>query len=156
MSSEPIGPRNGGGVKLSFSAPERELLAALAAQMRAMLTDAPNDPALARLFPAAYLDDEEAESFYRQMAHDGLMSRRLAACDALELASESASLSEAETMAFMGGVNDLRLVLGTRLQVTEDDDPEDIAPDDPSAGLMSAYHYLGWLLELTIDALADP
>ena len=48
--------------------------------------------------------------------------------------------------------NDLRLVLGTRLDVSEDDDPW-VDPDDPDAGALIAYGYLGELLEASVRAL---
>jgi hypothetical protein len=53
----------------------------------------------------------------------------------------------------MGAVNDLRLVLGTRLDVSEEMDEMD--PDDPDAPLFEVYGYLAWLLENIVAALAD-
>ena len=50
----------------------------------------------------------------------------------------------------MGAVNDLRLVLGTRLDVSEDD--HDVDPDAPDGPARLVYHYLGWLLEEIVDA----
>ena len=63
------------------------------------------------------------------------------------------SLDEDQINAWMGAVNDLRLVLGTRLDVTEDMD--DIELDDPRAGAFAVYHYLTHLLAEIVDALAS-
>jgi len=153
MASNPIRRNRHGGIDVRLSADERELLLVLGPQLRALLTDEPNDPILKRLFPPAYVEDAEAESFYRLLAHDELISRRLANLASLELAARAEKLTEDEALAFLNALNDLRLVLGTRLEVTEEDDPSDVDPDDPEAGLYSVYHYLGWLLELTLDAL---
>jgi hypothetical protein len=53
----------------------------------------------------------------------------------------------------MGAVNDLRLVLGTRLDVTEDMD--DIELDDPRAPAFHVYHYLTYVLSEIVNALAE-
>ena len=52
----------------------------------------------------------------------------------------------------MTALNQLRLVLGTRLDVSEDDEPLP-DPEDPAAPLHDIYHYLGVLLEAVLDAL---
>jgi hypothetical protein len=52
----------------------------------------------------------------------------------------------------MTALNQLRLVLGTRLDVSEEDPPFP-DPDDPTAALHEVYHYLGVLLEAVLDAL---
>jgi hypothetical protein len=54
----------------------------------------------------------------------------------------------------MTAVNQLRLVLGTRLDVREDADPV-VDPDDPAAPLAEIYAYLGVLLESLIAALEE-
>ncbi|MCU1346841.1 MAG: hypothetical protein JWL70_3107 [Acidimicrobiia bacterium] len=154
MASKPIRRNRHGGVDLRLSSDERDLLLSLGPQLRALLTDTPQDPILKRLFPPAYVEDTEAESFYRLLARDELVNRRLANLDNLERAARADKLSPEEALAFLNALNDLRLVLGTRLEVTEDDDPSEIDPSDPEAGLHSVYHYLGWLLELTLEALA--
>jgi len=153
MASTPIRRNRHGGIDIRLSSDERELLLILGPQLRTLLTDDPDDPTLKRLFPPAYVDDTEAESFYRLLARDELLSRRLANLDSLERAARADRLSEEEALTFLSALNDLRLVLGTRLGVSEDDDPANLDPADPEAGLHSVYHYLGWLLELTLAAL---
>ena len=52
-------------------------------------------------------------------------------------------------------INDLRLVLGTTLDVHEDDDPaQQLDDEDPQAPLRAMYWFLSYLLESTIDALS--
>ena len=134
---------------------ERELLTTLVRALRAALDgDVRAEPTLRRLFPPAYAHpaDEEAETQYQAMVHDELLASRRASLDVLEATASRDRLDEPELLAWLTALNQLRLVLGTRLDVSEDDDqlPD---PDDPAAALHDVYHYLGVLLEAVIDAL---
>ena len=134
---------------------ERELLLALVEALRAALDgDVAGEPALRRLFPPAYADpaDEEAEAEYQALVHDELLASRRAALDVLETTASRDRLDEAELLSWMTALNQLRLVLGTRLDVSEDDAPLP-DPDDPAAPLHEVYLWLGVLLEAVIDAL---
>ena len=135
---------------------ERSVLRTLPAQLRALLEDPSpgDDPARGRLFPPAYWDDAERDSEYQRLMHGDLVASKLAAAEVVESTVDSNRLSEEELVAWMGALNDLRLVLGTRLDVTEDpaDAPADDAPEAPAYAL---YSYLGWLQEQVVAAL-DP
>ena len=62
-----------------------------------------------------------------------------------------------ETMiAFVQAINGLRLVLGTMLDVDEDDDPDEIDEDDPLVGEHHLYNFLSWLLDWAVRALGEP
>ena len=54
----------------------------------------------------------------------------------------------------MRALNDLRLVLGTRLDVQEDTFLEELPPDDPRAPALAVYGYLSWTQEQLIAALS--
>ncbi len=54
---------------------------------------------------------------------------------------------------WLGAINALRLALGTRLDVTEDD-PIEIPDSDPRVGAYALYYYLGWLEEQVVAELA--
>lgn len=159
MFKGPVRRTRKGDFEVRLSDQERRLLASLAAQLRAALeadTDAggAKDPTLRRLFPAAYPDDEQRDLEYRSMVHDDLLARRRAALDTVEETLQATRLDEEDLLAWMGAVNDLRLVLGTRLDVSEETDlvPE---PDDPEAHALAVYGYLGFLLESMVAALSD-
>ncbi|MDQ3305834.1 MAG: DUF2017 domain-containing protein [Actinomycetota bacterium] len=159
MFKGPVRRTRKGDFEMRLSEQERRLLASLAAQLRAALeadTDAGGvkDPTLRRLFPAAYPDDERRDLEYRSMVHDDLLARRRAALDTVEETLQATRLDEEDLLAWMGAVNDLRLVLGTRLDVSEETDlvPE---PDDPEAHALAVYGYLGFLLESMVAALSD-
>lgn len=136
---------------------EREVLRSLVPQLRELLTT--DDPSLTRLFPTAYPDDPERDAGYQALVRDELLEKRFASLDVLEATIDAADgrreLSGDELSAWMRALNDLRLVLGTRLDVTEDDDAGDIDPSDPDAPAWAIYHYLAMLLTFVVDALAD-
>jgi hypothetical protein len=133
-------------------AEEREILASLPAQLRELL--AGDDPALSRLFPPAYADDPDADAEYRRLMRPDLVERRLTALDVMEATLSADRLTEDELGAWLGALNDLRLVLGTRLDVTEDMYERPLSPEDPRAGAFGLYLYLGWLEEQVVEALA--
>lgn len=139
------------GIEVSLPHEERELLAELSSQLRELLL-ADEDPNLARLYPVAY-DDPRADEEYRSMVRGSLIEGRLAALDTLDATVHEKVLTEEQLGCWMGAVNDLRLVLGTRLDVSEDD--VEIDPNAPDAPARAVYHYLGWLLEEIVAVMAQ-
>lgn len=130
---------------------ERELLHALPGQLHEMLTS--GDPTgLRRLFPAAYHLDPEKDAEFHELMRSELVASKAGRAKILEETAFARSLTEEQLLGWMGAVNDLRLVLGTQLDVSEDDsDPE---PDHPLAAHFGLYHYLGFLLENIVRALS--
>ena len=141
-----------GQFQLRLPPEERDLLRTLPNQLRELLLT--DDPSLRRLFPPAYIDDPEREEEYRRLMADDLVRRRQAALDIVEETIDAERLDEEQLTAWMGAINDLRLVLGTRLDVSEEMDIEDLADDDPLTPAFALYGYLGWLQEQIVAALA--
>jgi len=135
---------------------ERDVLRTLPSQLRALLTgtDVAADPDLRRLFPPAYTDDPEKAAEYDGMVRDDLMAGRLAAIEVMERTIDSDRLSEDELLAWLSAINDLRLVLGTRLDVVEDLSELDVRPGDPRAEGLALYAYLSVLEEDAVAALS--
>lgn len=142
-----------GRYDLRLPAPERELLASLVDQLRELLEVSTDDPSLRRLFPTAYHEDPERDREYQQLVRDELLERRLAALATVEATVEAAMLDDGEVTAWMSALNDLRLVLGTRLDLSEDDEP--VEEDDPRAPAMAVYSYLSLLVDECVTALAE-
>jgi hypothetical protein len=142
-----------GSFRLRLTRPERVLLRSLPGQLRELM-DA-EDPAVARLFPPAYRDDPDREAEYRRMVHDELVAGRRRALDVMESTVDADRLDVDQMAAWLGALNDLRLVLGTRLEVTEDSVEQDFPPGDPRRETLALYHYLGWLESQAVDALAS-
>jgi hypothetical protein len=131
---------------------ERDLLRTLPGQLRDLLET--DDPALERLFPPAYLTDDERNEEYRRLMRGDLLSSRMASLDVLEATVDAADLDEEQLVAWMGSINDVRLVLGTRLDVSEDMGPEPFPDDDPRAPAFALYSYLAYLQECVVEALS--
>jgi len=143
----------GGGVELRLSREERSLLAGVVAELRALLEGAPGDPSLRRLFPPAY-DEAEDESAYRDLMGGELLEGRLAALELVAQTLDQERLDADEADAWLRALNDLRLVLGTRLDVREDTFAEQLRQDDPRAPALAIYAYLSWMQEQLIEALS--
>ena len=144
-----LGP---GRYRIAIPGPEQDLLRSLVPQLRDLL--ATDDPSLTRLFPTAYPNDPERDAGYHAMVRDELLERRFAALDVVERTIAGGEVDEEALSAWMRALNDLRLVLGTRLDVSEEDDPADLDRDDPNAPAWAIYHYLGALQGMVVDALA--
>jgi len=120
----------------------------------------PSDPAVARLFPDAYLDDATASDDFRRYTERSLRSSKLAnahtVLDTLDSSGEKLTLAQGPAAAWLGTLNDLRLVLGSRLGVTDEGHqiPEDVSEDDPSVGLHHIYDWLTYLQETLVQAMS--
>jgi hypothetical protein len=64
-------------------------------------------------------------------------------------------VNEDELLAWLGSLNSIRLVVGTRLDVTEETTERDFADDEEAAGLFELYGYLTWLQGWVIEALDE-
>lgn len=151
-----IGRAKDGGVRIRLAAQEQELLAGLPARLRTLLDEDPDDPALRRLYPPAYVEDPEQEAEYRRLMGDDLRDRRLSALALLEETVGATHLTEEQANGWLVALNELRLVLGTRLGVSEDDaeaHEEALDPEDPRTAALAVYHYLSWLQSEMVDAL---
>ena len=187
--------RRSGHVIATFTGFEADLLRSLASQLIELLrneaavprhdvdsfeslmdfsgpTAEPEDPVLARLFPTAYRDDDEAAAEFRRYTESALRDGKAAGAasiiDTLEEAGLPNELSEeglvidveidqptAET--WLRTFTDLRLALATRLGVEEGDEEDWLAlPDeDPRSQAYEIYHWLGLLQETLVDVLSS-
>ena len=142
-----------GRYELRLPASERALLRTLPGQLRDLLSS--TDPALERLFPPAHPDDPDLDNEYREMVSNDLMQGRLSALDIMERTLDAELLDEEELTSWLHVLNDLRLVLGTRLDVTEDLEERAMQASDPRAPAFELYRYLTFLESHVIDALAE-
>jgi hypothetical protein len=150
-------------VRVRLAHDEVAVLRGLPDQLRSVLDEGEDEPVNQRLFPPAYLDvaDVERDAEYRRLMRDDLVREKLANLDLVttSLARGSASvrrwtveLTDEEATAWLGVLNDLRLALGVRLDITEDYDG-DVDDTDPRAPAFRLLSYLGWLEEQLLDAL---
>ena len=154
MGRKDVIRREGDGFVLSVRPDDRRVVVDLVAQLRDAILDGTGDERFRRLFPAAYHQDADLDEEYQRLMHGELLASRLDSLNrAHELLSRDAdadfvSLSEDEIDSLMKSVNDLRLVLGTLLDIQENE--PSIDEDDPAYPQVHLYSYLGWLLEWII------
>ncbi|WP_328317693.1 DUF2017 domain-containing protein [Streptomyces sp. NBC_00388] len=152
----------------------------------------PDDPALARLFPDAYGEEEPGfSSEFRRFTENDLRTRKredalalVRTLDAAGGASETdasgepreasrkprrrrgalpegtvlLTLSSDDSRHWLGALNDLRLTIGTRLEVSDEDESEDgglyrLPEEDPRRPMVMAYLWLGALQETLVETL---
>lgn len=118
--------RSGDVVTGSFTGLELELLGDLAAQVIDLLDDAvEGDPAVARLLPDAYPDDEEAAQEFRRFTEHGLTERKISNArmliQSLEKGGEVDLAPDAQ-QAWLRTLTDIRLIIASRLGIETDED----------------------------------
>ena len=147
------------GVLIELTPTERRLLSTLLTQYDELVhdqlddSDLGDDPALARLFPNAYPDDEDAAAEFRRYTRDGLVERKSANSGLIAAALNASSDDERITVPrddaehWLPALTDLRLVLAERLGIHHDDDPL------PENELADVYLWLGELQWTLVEAL---
>ncbi|HJQ72427.1 MAG TPA: DUF2017 family protein [Actinomycetota bacterium] len=155
---EPTFHQEGGGYAVHLSKGVRGLLVELCQQSRALLAaeDPSSDPAVARLFPPAYEDDPLRNLEFETNLGAAPRTGKLDAIDTVERTAHATALTEDEFLAWVGVVNDLRLVLGTRIDITEEATEEDFRQDDPRHDTFRVYQFLGYLLQEMLEAMGAP
>ncbi|MGW5675564.1 DUF2017 domain-containing protein [Streptomyces sp. NPDC003860] len=204
-------PAPGGGATIALDDVEVSILRSLAVQLMELIgpgdepvegedplaalfaegpSEAPSDPALARLFPDAYRDpaavagaksaaeEEElraASAEFRRFTENDLRAGKrqnafamVRALDSLDAAGEADAvlvLTPDDARCWLGTLNDLRLTIGTRLEIAEDDqggagdegDPTGglyrLPDSDPRKPMVMAYLWLGVLQETLVETL---
>ncbi|MEU1386960.1 MULTISPECIES: DUF2017 domain-containing protein [unclassified Nonomuraea] len=173
MSSGFSAGRNG-SVIAQFEAAEVSLLRSLVSMLLGLVTpgetsddpleralgigaaQAPTDPVLARLFPSAYEDEQEASEFRRYTEATLRDGKRADAQTVLDTARPGgAELTPEQAQAWLRSLNDVRLTLGTKLDVTEEihDEIAMMSEDDPRYPAYVTYDWLTYLQDSLVRAL---
>ncbi len=170
--------RDGDVIVMQLTADERPILATFAASLADMLepsgqpvdadplaklvgisagpVDRPDDPALRRLLPDAY-DDAEGAAEFRRLTDADLRAEKAAnlrrIIDGATAAGGVVRINPDEVDPWLSGINDIRLVIGERLAITDDGDHlDDLDDGDPRLPALAIYHWLtdmqGWILQL--------
>ncbi|MEU2713318.1 DUF2017 domain-containing protein [Streptomyces sp. NPDC007205] len=142
-------------------------------------SEPPADPVLKRLFPDAYSDPEQAPGspaeaeerrahsaeFRRYTENDLRAGKRenalavIRALDALAPVDQGGAvlkLTPEESRQWLGALNDLRLAIGARLEITDEDDADllyGLPDEDPRKPMVMAYLWLGGLQETLVATL---
>ena len=116
---------------------------------------AERDPVIARLYPDVRPDDPAWSAGFRDLVRGDLDDARREQIAAVEASLDARTIDDADAEAWLHVLNDLRLVLGTRLGVVEDGDDASFDPEDPDAAAKVVYAYTGFLEAQFIDVLAE-
>ncbi|MFC5748934.1 DUF2017 domain-containing protein [Actinomadura rugatobispora] len=169
------------GVRIRLEAEEAALVRALMEQLLELLGDAPDpgdelaavgiaekatkpeDPVLARLFPDAYREDGEAAGEFRRYTEMGLRDGKREAANTVlaslgDVTSKGAEtvLGKEQAQAWLRALNDVRLALGTRLDISEEwyEEAARLDPHDPRTAMFAAYDWLTMLQESLVQAMS--
>ena len=120
----------------------------------------PEDPVLARLLPDAYQDDPEAAGEFRKYTESSLREAKKyfaqTLLDTLPPKGGRVRLTGDQARDWLRALNDVRLMFGVRLEVTEDFEEQLAAlnPEDPKVAAFEVYGWLGAVQESLVQALA--
>lgn len=149
-----VRPARDGGCDLRLGEQERNLLRSLGAQLKDVLSSTGEPDAVTRrLFPAAYPDDRDQEDEYRSMVGTELEASLLGAVEVLEATADADHLSPEDADSWLRALNQARLVLATRLEITEEGLERPVDPGDSRRAAFAAYDYLSMLQEELIEAV---
>lgn len=169
--------RRRGHLVAQFEQPEAALLRGLVSQLREMLgaragetpqdelaeltgiaagpTTPPGDRVLARLLPDFHREDEDLSGGMRSLHEPELLAEKdgvaAVVLDTCPADGGTVRLSEEQAHAWLSALNDVRLALGTVLEIDEDM-PDELPSDDPRAAHLPVYHWLTWVQESLIQA----
>jgi hypothetical protein len=160
-----IGPRKGGGFTLTLEPEEAAILLSLPGRLRRVLQDPDfTDRVVRRLFPPTY-GDAELEAEHRRLLGEDLTRMKLQALEAFERSLEKkrkrdnrveVTIEESQFDLWLSFVNDMRVLLGTELDIRDDSWHEmALDPDDPRAGDLALLEYLTWLEAALIETASE-
>ena len=123
---------------------------------------APEDPVLARLLPDGYREDPEAAMELRRLTESSLRGEKVrnarVVLGMLPAAGGTVTLDDDEVVdVWLKALNDVRLALGTQLEVSEEMDlAEEVEADPDSARAYSlvVYDWLGWLQDTLVRCVS--
>ena len=108
----------------------------------------PDDPVLARLLPDFATDDTQLAGALRELHEPELIAAKHGAAsvvlETLPPGGGRVELNPTQADAWLAALNDVRLALGTALDVSEDM-PDELPPDDPRAEHLGVYHWLTYV-----------
>jgi len=120
----------------------------------------PEDPVLARLLPDAYADDPGAAAEFRKYTESSLREAKKyfgqTLLDTLPPRGGRVRLTGDQARDWLRTLNDVRLMFGVRLEVTEDFEEQlaALTPGDPKVAAFEVYGWLGAVQESLVQALA--
>jgi hypothetical protein len=160
-----VAGREGGadGVRIVLETEEAMLLSELADQVDSvLLLGGDDDPALGRLFPSAYEDDEASANEFARYTRESLVDGKRQAAQSVRDATAvehpddgvvQIELDQAQAWGWLTFLTDLRLILAERVGLDDDEDDTDVETRDDY--LRAAYEWAGFVQGSMLEVL-DP
>ncbi len=148
----PFQPKGENRFIINLGERERAVVRAVCEDLLSALDDPVAQPLLRRLYPVAHAEDAEIDAAYQEMVHGDLVTSRRTVLERVVATVDDTDLDREAIDAWMIGLNTVRLVLGTRLDVSEDGQPE-LEPDDPEVVAWAVYEFLGGIVESIVRSL---
>jgi Domain of unknown function (DUF2017) len=129
-------------------------------------SESPHDPVLSRLLPDFHKldpdnptkEDLDSAGALRSLHEPELVEAKVGVAgvvmQTLPRDGGDVRLTVEQADAWLSALNDVRLALGTALDVTEDM-PDELPDDDPRAPHLGVYHWLTWVQESLVQALSE-
>ena len=149
-----ITPLKNGAFKVETPDWQIQIFRGLAKELKTVLSGG-NSSLTTRLFPVAYQSDEAANEEYIKLTHEDLLQSHLTSLKLIEDIATDEEASEDTLIKIMQGINILRLVVGTRLKI-DDEEPENApqaSKDHPDHNLCLIFHLLGEILSIIVDSI---
>lgn len=161
--------RKGGKCVATFAIDEVRVLRKVASEVVDLLTDGFDraDPVVARLFPDIYPDRPDDSAEFRRYTDGELKTTKIDQAGAILAALPDDGPGEVRldyeaAEAWLRAINDVRLAMGTRLDISGDtdlgDELDDAVLHDPASSRvfqLSVYAYLGYLQESLLNVLPE-
>ncbi len=130
---------------------EKELLSVLPGLVNEAIDM--NSPYVTRLFPPTYPFDAVAQSEFERISGDALVEQHRGLLNGFCVSIHKDEITQEELVTWVGALNDIRLLLGTALDVFEEmQRPNE---DDPRFQDFVIFDYLTWLQGSILDFLAE-
>jgi len=148
----PFQPKGENRFIVNLGERERAVVRAVCEDLLGALDDPDTQPLLRRLYPVAHPTDATIDAAYQEMVHGDLVTSRRTVLERVVATADDTELDREALDAWMIGLNTVRLVLGTRLDVSEEGQPE-LEPDDPDVVAWAVYEFLGGIVESIVRSL---
>jgi hypothetical protein len=159
----------GDTVRVRMAVPEADTLTSLLTDLINALQPGaldPKDPVYRRLYPDGYHESAEAADAFRSLTESSLQEERLGRAEQCLAGLASAGRAptglgkgkidatlDAETgQRWLQVLNDMRLAIGTRIGITEDDASFDFDPADEDSMPRAIYAYLTGVQDALVRA----
>ena len=150
----PFQPKGDNRFLINLGDRERAVVRTVCEELIGMLDDPAAGPLLRRVYPVGHASDAGIDAAYQELVHEDLATSRRANLELIVATAADTELDRAQLDTWMVGLTTVRLVLGTRLGVTEDGRRE-LEPDDEDLVAHAVYEFLGGIVESIVRSLAS-